>query len=185
MPDFVLQLQDIDDAGKDYRFELTAQWFDTMLADSSVRRDPKAGSGWFELHAQRNGQQLLVNGRVRAELLTECSRCLGEAALHVDAQVTALLCQGAHSAAPREVELEADDLDRVDFVGHEVALDELVREHLLIECPMQPLCASQCPGIEIPQHVRPRPEDFGDGTGVDPRLLPLKQLKQKLSGNQE
>jgi hypothetical protein len=44
---------------------------------------------------------------------------------------------------------------------------------------MQPLCAPDCAGIEIPKHVRP-PEDFeGD---VDPRLLPLKQLRAKLAG---
>jgi uncharacterized protein len=185
MPEFVLQLQDIDDAGKDYRFELTAAWLDSMLAESSVRRDPSADPGSFELRAQRNGRELLINGRLRAELLTECARCLGDAPVHVDTPVTALLTQGAAGSTPLEVELASDDLDRVDFVGHEVALDELVREHLLIECPMQPLCSAQCEGIEIPQHVRPRPEDFGDGTGVDPRLAPLKQLKQKLSGKQE
>lgn len=185
MPEFVLQLQDIDDAGKDFRFELTPQWLDSNLADSSVRRDPSAGSGWFAVHAQRNGHELLVNGRVQADLVTECARCLGDAHLHVDAPVTALLRQGSAADTVREVELEAEDLDRVSFVGHEVALDELVREHLLVECPMQPLCSSQCPGIEIPNHVRPRPEDFGGGTAVDPRLAPLKQLKQKLSGKQE
>lgn len=185
MAEFVLQLQDIGDSGKGYSFELKPEWLDAALADSPVRRDPRAATGWLRVHAQRNGQELLVQGRVEVELLTECSRCLGDAPLPVQAEVTALLCQGEDPGLPDEVELDAEDLDRMRFVGHEVALDELVREHLLLECPMQPLCSSQCPGIAIPDHVRPPAEDFGDGTGVDPRLLPLKQLKQKLSGNQE
>jgi uncharacterized protein len=185
MAEFVLQLQDIDDSGKGYTFELTPEWLDAALADSPVRRNPSATSGWLHVHAQRNGQELLVQGHVEVELVTECARCLGDAPLPVQTEVTALLCQGADPAAPDELELETEELDRVRFVGHEVALDELIREHLLLECPMQPLCSTQCPGIAIPERVRPRAEDFGDGTGVDPRLLPLKQLRQKLSGNQE
>lgn len=185
MPAFLLQLQDIDESGKDYAFDLTPEWLDAALAETPVRRDPDAGAGLVRVHAQKNGHELLVHGRVEARLVTECSRCLGLTPLPVRADVTALLTQGPNAKTPTDVELEPADLDRVPFVGHEVALDELVREHLLLECPMQPLCSPECPGIEIPQHVRPRPEDFGDGTEVDPRLAPLKQLKDRLSGRQE
>lgn len=114
-----------------------------------------------------------------------CSRCLNDAALHVHAAITALLSQGKGHDLPQEIELEEQDLDRARFVGHEVVLDELVREHLLLECPMQPLCAPDCPGIEVPTHLRPRPEDFGGAGEIDPRLLPLKQLRAKLSGDKE
>jgi uncharacterized protein len=185
MPAFLLQLQDIDESGKDYAFDLTPEWLDAALADTPLRRDSNADDGVVRVHAQKNGHELLVHGRVEASLLTECSRCLGLTPLPVRADVTALLTQGPNANMPADVELEPGDLDRVPFVGHEVALDELVREHLLLECPMQPLCSPECPGIEIPQHVRPRPEDFGDGTGVDPRLAPLKRLKDRLSGKQE
>jgi uncharacterized protein len=185
MPAFLLQLQDIDESGKDYAFDLTPEWLDAALADSPLRRDPKAGAGRLQVHAQKNGHELLVHGWVEAGLVTECSRCLGLTPLPVRADVTALLTQGAHAKTPADVELEPEDLDRLPFVGHEVALDELVREHLLLECPMQPLCSPDCPGIEVPQHLRPRPEDFGDGTEVDPRLAPLKRLKDRLSGKQE
>jgi uncharacterized protein len=185
MSAFLLQLQDIDESGKDYAFELTPEWLDGALAGSPLRRDPDAGSGSLRVRAQKNGHELLVHGRLQASLVTDCSRCLGVAPLPVRADVTALLTQGPDVNTPADVELEPEDLDRVPFVGHEVALDELVREHLLLECPMQPLCSPECPGIEIPQHVRPRPEDFGDGTEVDPRLAPLKRLKDRLSGKQE
>ena len=49
---------------------------------------------------------------------------------------------------------------------------------------MQPLCRPDCAGIQIPAHVRPRDEDFG-GSGRDPRLAPLEQLKNKLSGKSD
>lgn len=185
MPELVLQLKDIDEVGKDYTFELKPAWLDEMLAGSPIRRDPNAGSGRFELHAQRNGFEVLVDGEAEANLLVECARCLADAPLHVKADITALLSQDGEHGQPREIDADALEVDRIGFVGHELVLDELVREHLLLECPMQPLCSSDCPGIPVPEHVRPHAEDFGDAGEIDPRLLPLKQLRAKLSGDKE
>jgi uncharacterized protein len=181
MAELVLPLQDLDDRGKDFAFPLTAEWLDAALADSPLRRDPAAAPGQLEVHAQRNGHEVLVHGRARADLLTECSRCLGDAPLHVHAEIAALLSPGIEDDLPSELELAAEDLDRGRFVGNEVVLDELVREHLLLECPMQPLCSPECSGIPVPEKVRPRPEDFGGPGQIDPRLLPLEQLRAKLS----
>lgn len=183
MAEFVLKVQDIDDRGKDYSFPLTGEWLESALGETPLRRDPKAGDGLFQLRAQRNGQEILIRGELDAELLVECSRCLGDAPLHVHAPLTALLSPGTDDE-DEDGELEAEDLDRARFVGNEVELDELVREHLLLECPMQPLCSPECTGIQIPEHVRPRDEDFG-GSGRDPRLAPLEKLRDKLSDNKE
>lgn len=183
MAEFVLKVQDVDDRGKDYEFPLTAAWLDSALSETPLRRDEAAGEGRFSLHAQRNGQEILVRGNLEADLLVDCSRCLGDTKVHVHAPVTALLTSGP-DAIPEDVELSSDDLDRARFVGNEIVLDEIVREHIVLECPMQPLCSDACPGIAIPDHVRPPAEEFGDG-GIDPRLAPLQQLRGKLSGNKE
>ena len=55
-------------------------------------------------------------------------------------------------------------------------MDNIVREFLILEVPMQPLCSEDCAGIDIPAHVK-APEDFG---AVDPRLAPLMKLKGAL-----
>lgn len=193
MPELVLQVQDIDDRGKDYDFELTPVWLDAALADTSLRRDPSAGPGELHVHAQRNGREILVTGDLEAQLLVSCSRCLGDTPLPVRANLTALLVPGtllgkaadhATDAAELAAELEADELDRGYYEGHQVVLDELVREHLLLEVPMQPLCSADCAGIEIPERLRPPAEDFGDGE-TDPRLRPLEKLRARLSGDKE
>ena len=180
MFELVLQVQDIDERGKDYDFELTPSWLDGALSETALKRNPHAEGGRLHVHAQRNGIDILVTGKVDASLLVECGRCLQETPLDVHADITALLSP-SDDGQPEELELAAEDLDRGTFVGHELALDELVREHLLLEVPMQPLCSPDCAGIEIPAKVRPRPEDFGAGA-TDPRLLPLQQLRAKLSG---
>jgi uncharacterized protein len=187
MPELVLQVHDIDDRGTDYDFELTPVWLDAALADSSLRRDPSTGSGALHVHAQRNGREILVTGDVDATLLVPCARCLGDAKLPVHAALTALLVPGTKAdlaTHPEETELEEDDLDRAYYEGHEVVLDDLVREHLLLEAPMQPLCSADCKGIEIPERLRPPADDFGDGK-TDPRLRPLEKLRARLSGDKE
>jgi uncharacterized protein len=187
MPELVLKVQDIDDRGKDYDFELTPVWLDAALADTSLRRDPSAGSGELHVHAQRNGREIFVTGDLDAELLVPCGRCLGDAKLPVHTTLTALLVPGSKAdlaTDPEEGELGEDEPERAYYEGHEVVLDELVREHLLLEAPMQPLCSADCKGIEIPPHLRPPAEDFGDGK-TDPRLRPLEKLRARLSGDKE
>jgi uncharacterized protein len=181
MFELVLQVQDIDERGKDFDFELTPSWLDAALSETTLKRNPTAEGGHLHVHAQRNGGAILVTGAVDASLLVECGRCLQDTPLAVHAEIAALLSPAQGGKLPEEVELDdEDELDRGTFVGHELALDELVREHLLLESPMQPLCSPDCAGIEIPKNVKPRPEDFGTGA-TDPRLLPLQQLKAKLA----
>jgi DUF177 domain-containing protein len=49
-------------------------------------------------------------------------------------------------APPREEDEEAaDELDAFD--GETVVLDDAVREQILLEVPMNPLCREDCPGL--------------------------------------
>jgi uncharacterized protein len=183
MSEFVITVRDIDDVGKDFDFELTPAWMTESLADAELRPQPAAGR--FKVHAQKNGREILVHGRLKASLIANCVRCLGDAPFAVDTDIAALYSPTAakHSAEP--IELTEEDLTRMSFTGNEIDVGELIREHLVLECPMQPLCSEGCAGIEVPPHVRP-PEDFDSGPeGVDPRLAPLMKIKGKLLPNKE
>jgi len=187
MAELVLHVPDIDEAGKDYAFELAAAWLDPQLADATLRLDPEFGPGSLAVHAQQNGSEYLVTGRLRAHLLTECSRCLGDAKVPVDVELAALYTRGgaksgAHDrASDSELDIdEDDDLSRETFTGNDIALDDLVREHLVLEVPMQPLCSEQCQGIAVPKHLRPPEDTFGAADAVDPRLAPLQRLRDNV-----
>ena len=181
MPAIVLPVHDIDELGKDFSFELTSDWLDRELADTPLRRASGVKSGKLELHAQQNGVEYLVNGKLDVELEVECSRCLEPVPLPVHTTVTALLSPRKDGADAEEIELEAEDLDRGYYEGYELVLDELIREHLVIEAPMQALCSPDCKGIAIPDRVKAQGKDFGGDGAVDPRLAPLNELKAKLS----
>jgi uncharacterized protein len=199
MAEFVLQIHDIDEAGKDYAFRISPQWLDASLAADGLRSDPGHGEGALAVHAQKNGAEYLVHGTLSAHLLADCVRCLGEAKVPVQVVVASLYSRsdghdtrdardtrkrgGAHDS-PEEIELgddDDDDLQRESFSGHQLVLDDLVREHLLLECPMQTLCSPDCAGIPVPAHVLPPEDVFGPSEGgVDPRLAPLLRLRDKV-----
>jgi uncharacterized metal-binding protein YceD (DUF177 family) len=183
MPAIVLPVHDVDELGKDFSFELTADWLDSELADTPLNRATGTESGQLTLHAQQNGVEYLINGQLDVELQVECSRCLGEVPLPIHSSITALLSPRKDGADAQEIELEAEDLDRAYYEGHELVLDELVREHIVIEAPMQPLCSPDCKGIPIPERVLAK--DFGGEGAIDPRLAPLNELKAKLSDKNE
>ena len=191
MAEFVLHIPDIDESGKDYAFELKAPWLDAVLRDATLRADPKFPPGELRVHAQLNGTEYLVTGQMIAHLLTECSRCLDEAPVPVATEFATLFTRHAAKtskpakAKPKRAELELDDSDEddlqhEDFTGNDIVLDALIREHLVLEVPMQPLCSEECQGIAVPAHVRPPEDAFGKPGGVDPRLAPLQRLRDNV-----
>jgi uncharacterized metal-binding protein YceD (DUF177 family) len=90
--------------------------------------------------------------------------------------------KAAHVAEDEvEVDHDDDELSREEFSGHEIVLDTLIREYLVLETPMQPLCSEDCTGIALPKHVRPPEDVFGSSESkVDPRLAPLLRLRDKV-----
>jgi uncharacterized protein len=198
MAEFELHVTDIDEAGKDYAFELSPTWLDSYLQDAALRHDPDYGPGTLEVHVQENDGEYLVTGRVRAHVLTECGRCLGDAKLAVDSTIGTLFARtsarpaGAQASHDRRGQTERyerhadqedaddDDVPREEFSGNDIVLDELVREHIVLEVPMQPLCGEACPGIPIPAHVRPPADAFPGSGAVDPRLAPLQRLRDNV-----
>lgn len=185
MAELTLNVRDIDDVGKDYVFTLSAEWMTRELADCQLRAAGEAGE--LSLHVQLNDNDVLINGHLRADLVAECSRCLADVPCAVDMDVIALLSpmpDSRHGNDNEELELTEEDTYRAHYSGTQIVLDELIREHLVLEVPMQPLCSADCKGIAVPDHVRPPPEIF-ESAPVDPRLAPLMKFKDKVPRNKE
>ena len=181
MSNFVLQIQDLDELGKDWSFPLSTGWLSATLADTGLRAGTEDGQ--LQIHAQLSGQDVLLQGHLDAGLLTQCARCLADVPLDVHLDITSLLSpehMRPAAAEGDEVEVSLDGPNRDYYAGGQIILDPMVREHLLLEVPMKPLCSEDCKGIDVPEHLQPPEEVFGSAT-VDARLAPLLKLKKELS----
>jgi uncharacterized protein len=144
----------------------------------------------------RSGNDVVVRGKVTADLRTPCARCLEPAKVAVDADLSLLLRPapaGAHAGhahgkgaangekkgEPREDEYEftSEEAEIDTYDGETVVLDPFVREAILLEVPNFPLCSEDCPGIR-PAAAAPAEEEAAPR--VDPRFAPLGALRDKL-----
>jgi len=187
MAALVIPIHDLDTHGKDFVFVLDQAWLSAVFAETpNVRGDASQGEGSVEVHAQRNGREILVHGKAHARLITECGRCLQDVAIDVACELAALY---APTEAPRRGAAPVDDDDDIDpdapdrefYTGDQVVIDDLVRDYLLLELPMQPRCEPECDLPLKPAASGPRPlagsngKDLGEGA-IDPRLMPLQKL---------
>lgn len=175
-----IPIHELDTHGKDYVFALDESWLRDVFGGSDVTGDPSR-IGSVHVHAQRNGGEILVHGKADARLITECVRCLSPVSVDVACDLAALYAPS--TTRPRESEAE-DDLeidpeapDREYYSGDNVVIDDLVRDYLLLELPMQPRCEPECQtlGATSSSTGETHAADFGEGT-IDPRLMPLMKL---------
>jgi len=105
MAEFSLDVNELDEIGKDYSFPVTASWLVRELDGCPGMRGPAADTadGVLAIHAQKSGTDYLVRGHVTATVVAECYRCLEDVTCTVTAELTALYVPApaakAHSKA--------------------------------------------------------------------------------------
>jgi uncharacterized protein len=118
------------------------------FADSGViQQGPLTAKGLAEL-LPNTGGEVRVQGQVQASLETECDRCLGRASFPIDAPFD--LFYRPVTEAAEEGEEEAIDEGEAEMGFYELPgleLEDIIREQLLLQLPMQRVCSAECKGI--------------------------------------
>ncbi len=123
----------------------------------------------LDLRMESVVEGVLVTGAVSAEAQGECSRCLQPLRQPVDVHLTELY---AYPASTTEQTTEEDEVRRVD--GDLIDLTEAVTDALVLELPLQPLCAEDCAGLCAECGVRLAIAEPGHGhETIDPRWAAL------------
>ena len=154
---------------------------DVRLRDHYVSLGPDvelAGPLDADLRLQRTNRGILVRGRVSAPLRRTCARCLDPFVEEVTVDITEeyLPSIDPASGAP----LAAPDPDEEALTindHHEIELDRVLHDELLLTEPMVPLCRPDCPGLcsecgerlDRGSHEHPTAD-------IDPRLAGLARL---------
>ncbi len=202
MKTFAVPLADLERGPKHVVWSIECNWLDFALEGSEAR---SRGVGAADVTLTKDGQQVIVCGRVQVPLVMPCARTLEPVDVDIDAELMLMLSPApsisAHpkhskkravrsagsrpsEAKPSEISgrlakdrvLSVEDAAQDHYSGEEIVLDEYIRESILLELPMVPL-RSDLRDIDNPAIPRP-PEEANNGTGnrIDPRLAPLAEI---------
>lgn len=129
------------------------------------------------------GDRLLVKADLTGEATLVCGRCLAEFTEAMDVSFEEEFVQGEATEERSEEDEEEESGRTVSFyTGDEIDLTDPLRENILLELPMKPLCDENCKGL-CPTCGANRNEAActctADQEVVDPRFSVLKDLLRK------
>src|SRR5262249_1165955 len=150
--------------GRDYEFALRSGWIRGALEGHEATASNKDGK--LAVRASKSGHDVVIHGTLDAELRLPCARCTEpfDLPIHADVSVMFVPASKLPPEANGKNEITAEEADTLPYDGETVVLDDLVRDEIMLEIPMIPLCSEACPGMS----AAPTPEE----KGVDPRLAP-------------
>lgn len=130
------------------------------------------------------GDRLLVQAKLSGEAVVPCSRCLTPFATPLSVSFDEEFVEGQpNSVTPRED--EEDQSIATAYQGDTIDLAESVRDNILLELPMKPLCRADCAGLcpTCGANLNEGGCSCEDTSTVDPRLAALERLLHKPDSN--
>jgi uncharacterized protein len=165
--EYEITVTELDAGGKEFTFPIRPEWVRGALEDHEATTAGTIGN--LVVRASKSGHDVVVHGTLDTEVTVPCARCLEPTTLPIHSDLSVLYVPASKLSGDEDgEELTDEEADTLPFTGEIVALDDLVRDELLLEIPMIPLCSEACPGMS------PRPDQgTGDTKPIDPRLAPL------------
>jgi len=136
-----------------------------------------------EVRLMRTDAGVLVRGKVQANVLVECSRCLVPTIVTLNAELQEEFSPSDDFASLRRSSDEPCDPALVIDEQHILDLSDLIRQQLVLDMPSHPLCRVDCAGLcpECGQDLNESPCECTPG--IDARWQVLKDLRlEKTSG---
>ncbi len=149
----IIQLDQIKDQGLSRQYQLAPHDF----PDASAWEE----SGDFKLHEpikieltlNRIGGLIEVRGQIATRIASSCGRCLKS--FHFDLDETFVLTFTNEPLTVHEdgvddeegIELSAEELGLIPFVGDSIDLTETIAEQFFLALPVRPLCSEECKGL--------------------------------------
>jgi DUF177 domain-containing protein len=133
-----------------------------------------------DLRVTAPDERVKVEGFLKAELVLTCSRCACRFPWNTEKRF-AVEYWPDETDEEGEIELDYDDLDVGFYLGDKFDLNEMIREQVLIDLPMNPICREDCKGLCVKCGADLNFGDCGCGDdNLDPRFETLKVLKDRI-----
>lgn len=169
-------LKELTGAAREYVIHAPPDALDSLLDGSDGFRPDAPIDGQVRL--LRTPRGIFARGHITTQVVVECSRCLAGTPVPVAFDLEVEYFPQVDISTGGAVTLPDDDeLGFTIESNHELDLSEPLRQHLLLELPMQALCRESCKGLCVQCGA-----DLNDGPCAcpaeveDPRLTRLRGL---------
>jgi uncharacterized protein len=99
------------------------------------------------IQLSNTGSVLVVNGEIRADVKLQCSRCLEDFSTPLQGAVDEQFRLEKTADASLVLPLDEEDVDSGLVRGNLLDVSELIRQNLLLDLPIKPLCRPDCAGL--------------------------------------
>ena len=130
-------ISEIPDEGLDLKIDEALE-ADVVRLISPVRGD---------LSIKKVGPEVVIQGDIITEAELECSRCLKNYTAEIHVPVDVMYHPVEEQKTEGKYEIKEDELDVGFYAGDEFDLLELLKEQVILNIPMKPLCSETCRGI--------------------------------------
>jgi uncharacterized protein len=139
------KVKDIGEQGVDVDVPVTAAW----LADQCPDLDTRPGPGGlrFTGRLEPSGEDYLLQGQLKGNLDTICSRCLEPATLALDVPVAVVYVEKGSEKPDEDDEDQLEAPDTLTFENGVVDLAPEIRDEILMAIPVSVLCRPECAGL--------------------------------------
>jgi uncharacterized protein len=101
--------------------------------------------GYLNFH--RTSNMLVIRGELEAAVRDECVRCLDEVIVPIETEVEEEFIIENMQVVANPNEEDGNQSVQAYFKDQDLILDEFIRQQLLLEKPLYPLCAEDCKGL--------------------------------------
>lgn len=129
---------------EDFRPEIVNMWLEEYEGYRS------SGNIHIDATFSRSNTQILMQAKITGQIIGVCARCLEDAPIDIDTDITIVFLPGHEERRSREeeeIELTGKELDIEYYKGNRIEADYLFREGLLLAIPFSPLCNKDCRGL--------------------------------------
>lgn len=132
------------------------------------------------LKIERADSEILVRGTVMADIKLQCGRCMENFSTEENLSVEVVYHHIDEIRKDETHEVRSEELDTGFYEGDELDINELMKEQILLNIPMKPLCSDECLGICMHCGTNLNKKKCDCVTDEsDPRFSPLKELLKK------
>jgi uncharacterized protein len=119
--------------------------FDLPGSDAGLR-EPLVAKGIAEILHGTDGE-VRVQGHIKTVLEAECDRCLTRATFPIDASFDLFYTPAERAPGEEEVALDEGEAEMGFYEMPGIQLEDILREQVLFQLPMQRVCSENCKGI--------------------------------------